>query len=128
VDDAVAASTLGLKRSALLLLGAGPGQCAGFAKDQAVVLLSVRDGATALELSPDAPFRGAACTPLPSLALADASSAASCQWPDGRTMVAGNTLRGSVSLVVALTADDRSPEELLPGVTTLLTSALDRLP
>jgi hypothetical protein len=128
VDDAVVASTLGLKRSALLLLGAGPGQCAGFARDKEVVFLSVRDGVTALELSADAPFRGAACTPLPSLALADASSAASCQWPDGRTMVAGNTLRGSVSLVVALTADARSPDELPPGVTALLTSALARLP
>jgi hypothetical protein len=47
---------------------------------------------------------------------------------DGPTLVSGSTLRGPRSLVVALTADDRSPDELLPGVTTLLTSALDRLP
>jgi hypothetical protein len=128
VDDAAAANTLGLKRGALLLLGAGPGQCAGIAGDQEVLFLSVRDGATALELAGDAPFRGAACTALPGLTVGDASAAASCQWPDGRAMVAGNALQGSVSLVAALTADDRSADELLAGVTALLTSALDRLP
>jgi hypothetical protein len=127
VDEAEAARTLGLKRGALLLLDAGPGQCAGIARDQEAVFLSVRDGATSLELAGDDQFRGAPCTALPDPMLADASGAAACRWPDGRTMVAGNALRGSVSLVVALTADGRSPDELLQGVTALLTSGLDRL-
>ncbi len=128
VDDAAVSDALNLKSGRLLLLDAGPGQCVGLVADEEAVFLSVRDDAATLELAGDGSFRGATCTPLPAPALGDASSAASCTWPDERSVVAGNVLQGTVSVVVSLASGTLPPDALAAGVEVLLAGALDRLP
>lgn len=128
VDDALVARAVGARRDALLLLDAGQGRCVGLVDDMEAVFLSVRDGATALELGATDGYRGATCTPLPSPALGATSTAASCEWPDGRTVVAGNVLEGSLSLVASLSSDAPDTVDLASGVEAVLAAALARLP
>lgn len=120
-------AVLGLKSGSVLLLDAGPGQCAGIAGDHEVAFVAVSVSATAADLVADGPFRGASCTALP-LDLGDAASTASCAWPDGRAFVVGSVLRDSTVLVVSLASDALTPDELLTGTAGLLSTALDRIP
>lgn len=120
-------AVLGLKSGSVLLLDAGPGQCAGIAGDREVVFISVGEAATAADLVADGPFRGASCSALP-LALADAASAASCAWPDGRAFIVGSVLRGSTLMVVSLASETLTPDDLLTGTAGLLAIALARIP
>ena len=127
LDDADIEDVLGLKSGSVLLLDAGPGQCAGIAGDQEVAFVAVSEAASAADLVAEGPFRGASCTALP-LDLGDAASAASCAGPDGRAFVVGSVLRGSTLLVVSLTSDALTTDELLTGTAGLLATAFDRIP
>ncbi len=127
LDGADIEAVLGLKSGSVLLLDAGPGQCAGIAGDHEVAFVAVGEAATTADLVADGSFRGASCTALP-LDLGDAGSAASCAWPDGRAFIVGSVLRGSTLLVVSLASDALTPDELLTGTAGLLSTALDRIP
>jgi len=127
LDGADIEDVLGLKSGSVLLLDAGPGQCAGIAGDHEVAFVAVSEAATAADLVADGPFRGASCTALP-LDLGDAARGASCAWPDGRAFVVGSVLRGSTLLVVSLASETLTSDDLLTGTAGLLSTALDRIP
>jgi len=127
LDGADIEDVLGLKSGSVLLLDAGPGQCAGIAGDHEVAFVAVSEAATTADLVADGPFRGASCTALP-LDPDDAASAASCAWPDGRAFVLRSVLRGSTLLVVSLASETLTTDELLTGAAGLLATALDRIP
>ncbi len=127
LDGADIEAVLGLKSGSLLLLDAGPGQCAGIAGDHEVAFVAVGEAATTADLVADGSFRGASCTALP-LDLGDAASAASCVWPDGRAFIVGSVLRGSTLLVVSLASETLTPDDLLTGTAGLLAMALARIP
>jgi hypothetical protein len=117
-------AVLGLTSGSVLLLDAGPGQCAGIAGDHEVAFIAVDEAATAADLVADGPYRGASCSALP-LDLGDAASAASCAWTDGRAFVVGSVLRGSTLMVVTLASETLTAADLLTGTTGLLAAALD---
>ena len=48
--------------------------------------------------------------------------------PDGRDVIVGSVLSGSIMLTISLSLEDSDAETLLPQVATLLATALDRLP
>lgn len=127
LDGPVIESVLGLESGSVLLLGAGPGQCAAIAVDREVAFVSVREGAIATDLVGGGTFRGASCTPLPLASLGDAASAGSCAWPDGRAFVVGSVLRGSALLAISLASNELTSDDLLTAVSGLLATALDRL-
>lgn len=116
-----------LRTGSLMLLDAGPGQCVGFAGDREVAFIAVGEAATPAELVPSGEYRGMTCEPL-RLALGDAARAGSCTWPDGRDVIVGSVLSGSIMLTISLSLEDSDAETLLPQVAALLATALDRLP
>jgi hypothetical protein len=116
---------LRLKGGSVLLLDAGPGQCAGLADDREVAFVSILEAATEANLVTAGEYRGAACEALPLVDLGDAASAATCTWPDQRSFVVASVLQGTTLLVVSLASDDLTTDELLAGVSTLVATALD---
>jgi hypothetical protein len=127
LDSAEIEDALRLKDRSVLLLDAGPGQCAGIADDREVAFVSILEAAAEANLVGAGEYRGAACEALPLVDLGDAASAASCTWPDQRSFVVGSILQGTTLLVVSLASDDLTTDELLAGVSALVAMALDRI-
>jgi hypothetical protein len=128
LDGADVEAALGLEPGSVLLLDAGPGQCAGIAGDSEVAFVAIREAAIATDLVGDGTFRGAACAVLPLADPGDTASAASCAWSDGPAFVVGSVLQGSTLLAISLASETLAMDELLAGVSELLAQALEQFP
>jgi hypothetical protein len=128
LDGATIERVLGLPEASVLLHAAGPGQCFGIADDREVAFGGLSAGGSSLALVPGAAFRGAECTPLVSPGIGDGSVAASCVWPDGRHFVVGDALTGTSHVLISLVSGERTVDELLAGVATLLEAGVATLP
>lgn len=125
VDAARAEAALGLGVGSVLLLGAGPGQCAGLVEDREVLFVAVGSSTSAADVITDGAFRGAACVPLP---VADpTAAAASCDWPDGPAFVVAATMVDATPLVLSLATAGHPIDQVLDAVLGLLDAARARI-
>jgi hypothetical protein len=128
LDGAAIEAATGLEPGSLLLLAAGPGQCAGIGGDQEVAFVALREDATAPELGDGTAYRGATCTPLALEVEAGPAVGADCAWPDGRTFTVGSALVGDRSLTISIATDAEAGADRLAVTRALLETAASRLP